>query len=389
MRTMNFLLVAVSLIGLMCGCGQRENQVKDEVYHIDLDAQPDFEAGKVLTSKMQIRFVPLGTEDNVVVGEGKIRVRDGYMFLEDYDQRVIHRFDMNGKYLNSLGAKGQGDKEYIILRDADYADGKAYVADLNRIQVYNYDGSFVKTIKTSIERLCIHVMEDGRILCSQEFTKPYNVSVYSKEGNLINEYFPTNPKLHSFAIPQSESACFCSYDGGCGIINYFDHHVYLLKDTVITTIARMDFGKRNIPDDFFAPSSEEIYKTFWSMRKGDAVKYVLYLDNLTVNDDWIIFWPHSFEQTVVYCNRKDGSVITNKSFEYPYSIFFNEYHAPAGVTSDSGEFYQLVKAFELKEMIETLSKEDPDYVAKYPFLKGIDPEKITEDTNDFVIFFKM
>lgn len=139
--------MAVSLIGFICGCGQREKQVKEEVYHIDLDAQPDFEAGKAFTSKMQIRLVPLGAEDNVVIGEGKIRVRDGYMFLRDYDQRVIHRFDMNGKYINSLGSKGQGDKEYIILSDADYADGKAYVADLNRIQVYNYDGSFVKTIK--------------------------------------------------------------------------------------------------------------------------------------------------------------------------------------------------------------------------------------------------
>lgn len=111
-------------------------------------------------------------------------------------------------------------------------------------------------------------MEDGRILCSQEFTKPYNVSVYSREGNLTDEYFPTNPKLHSFDTPQSEDACFCSYDGGCGIINYFDHHVYLLKDTVITTIARMDFGKRNIPDDFLRPHPKRYTRHSGACAKG-------------------------------------------------------------------------------------------------------------------------
>lgn len=79
----------------------------------------------------------------------------------------------------------------------------------------------------------------------------------------------------------------------------------------------------------------------------------------------------------------------NKDFCEPYKTLLGGYDAPLGYNEETGEFYLFVSMPKLKEAIEKLAASDVNYQDKYPFLKGIDPEKIDEEANDWILFFKI
>jgi hypothetical protein len=112
------------------------------------------------------------------------------------------------------------------------------------------------------------------------------------------------------------------------------------------------------------------------------------LGSLTVNDSWVIFNPEKRDAGVVFYDIKQDKYILNKGFEFPYSVLLGGYRAPEGYT-DKGEFYSMVESQELRDIILELAEKDADYLSKYPFLKGLDPAKIAEDDNPWMMFYSI
>lgn len=169
--------------------------------------------------------------------------------------------------------------------------------------------------------------------------------------------------------------------------NYFDPSIYQLEDTV-SAFATLDFKGMNIPSDMFSGTDEEIANRFREYREGD--KAILSFDRLTVTDDWVVFAPSLiWDPCVVYYNRKSDTYLLNKNWGQPYDLFFGGYRAPDGYDEKSREFYQLVNAVELKEVVGEIVKAAPNYQDTYPFLKGVDVSQIDDNTNDWIVFFKL
>ena len=87
--------------------------------------------------------------------------------------------------------------------------------------------------------------------------------------------------------------------------------------------------------------------------------------------------------------RKSDTYLLNKNWGQPYDLFFGGYRAPDGYDEKSREFYQLVNAVELKEVVGEIAKAAPNYQDTYPFLKGVDVSQIDDNTNDWIVFFKL
>ena len=144
----------------------------------------------------------------------------------------------------------------------------------------------------------------------------------------------------------------------------------------------------NIPSNMFSGTDEEIADRFREYREGD--KAILSFDRLTVTDDWVVFAPSLiWDPCVVYYNRKSDTYLLNKNWGQPYDLFFGGYRAPDGYDEKSREFYQLVNAVELKEVVGEIAKAAPNYQDTYPFLKGVDVSQIDDNTNDWIVFFKL
>lgn len=389
---MKHVILIISSLLLFACTSDKENEINDyRHFAIDIKGKSDPELLKNVTDNMDARLLPLETNDSLLFN-GKashLHVTSDYLFVADLKQNIIFRYDKQGEFINKINRKGQGPEEYITLANIYFNNNAIYICDLAKIQVYDFNGEYLKTIVPPKDEIGQFYMDpSGLIVQSRYYLGDSQLIVYDEDGKLIREYFPTPEVLRDFWILQGCYYSIGSYNGGIYVSNYFNTNIYMLKGDTIQTFATFDFGNMNLPKDFFEGTMEELVPKFNDFRKND--KAVLNIDNITITDEWIVFCPPLFEpKEVLYCNRKNGKYLINNDFDSFYAQVLGNYDAPDGYDSQSGEFYRLVNVSVLMEAIEELRKSDEHYLEKYPFLQGIDPEKIDREANDWVIFFKM
>lgn len=388
-----YLLLIMCCLGLFSCQNMKEEKTEVPVLSVDYDVRPDPAKVEEMQRNMQIRFVPLETTDESLFnGQGSSLVTYGNrIFVRDHDQDCIIVFDDKGNYLNRICRKGEGPEEYVAMLGVVVNNNLVYVLDMRgKVQVYDFEGNYVKGIPLKYGGRQLYVTENEEIYIGRSFEKETQWLVYDNQGNLLKELFPSNEKLRRFQVPKCSFYTIGAYDGGIYLSNYLDYNIYLLKDTV-SVLATLDFGNLNIPADFFDGTTEYIEERFWDLRGSvkEGIKAVLSLECLLVTDDWLIFIPGELAVRGVYYNRKTDFYMTTKYFTEPYKTFLGGYDTPDGYNATTGEFYRLVKVDKLKEIIQKMAQ-DKDYLEKYPFFKGIDPEKINEEEdNDWVMYFKL
>ncbi len=70
----------------------------------------------------------------------------GNVYVADYGNNRIQKFDSNGNFITKWGSQGSGDGQFIQLNDvAVDSSGNVYVADYgnNRIQKFDSNGNFI------------------------------------------------------------------------------------------------------------------------------------------------------------------------------------------------------------------------------------------------------
>lgn len=387
-------LIVFLFVTLFFSCtGKRDfcDSKKGQHFVVDIDNESDPELLKQVMDNMDVRLFPLETRDSILFksSSSDLFVISDFLFIVDKSQNIILRYDRSGKFIDKINRFGQGPEEYLHLRDVFISENRIYVHNNEIIQVYDFEGSHLKTIRSPKgggDQFCVD--SNGVITQIRSYLNDHQLMIYNKDGELISEHFPTPEVLQGFYLVQSNFRTIGHYDDGIYLSKYFDTNVYLLKDGNISTLATFDFGNMNMPKSLFEGTSEEACARYSKIRENSTA--VLNFDNLTVTDDWIIFNPPLFTpKIVVYCNRKSGKYLINKDFYAFYDTILGKYYAPDGYDSQSREFYRLVNAALLKEAIEKLQQSEEHYLEKYPFLKEIDLEKIDEESNDWIIFFKM
>ena len=379
----------IACILLSCNSPKTENN-GPQTFHIDLNATND-EADK-LCKRMEMRLLPLESNEHSIFNDvsAKMHVKGNMMIVEDPSQNGhIFVFDNQGNFIRHWNKTGQGDEEYTRNLSMTTTDDKIYIQDHTRIQVYDYSGNHICSIPNKRDRGTQIEVAGDKVYVRKGYMNENQLHVMDENGTVLSEHLPSREVTRNFMIPLTNYFSMGSYDGGVYLSNPLDLNIYLMKDTV-QTLAKLDFGTMNLPADFFDGDTQTVERNMHEARayKGEKdTRHIIFIDNLVVTDDWITFTPATFDFRVVFCDRNTLETFTNKNFKFPYSVFFKKYNAPLGFNKQTQEFYQLVNAMEVKEIVEEAQANgDMD---KYPFLKNLDVESINEDTNAFVLFFKI
>lgn len=156
---------------------------------------PVVDLGKDYTEKRiklrdigDVRYVPLETVDeSLVQSYNHIAMDSERIVITDRSQNQVFIFDKNGKFLNKISQCGGGPKEYqeITLSCVDFKHNHVYIWDnplLNRIKVYDFNGTFVKQINLSSVPWPdqMYVYDDTRLIIHCD---PNNLSK-NKVGNV-------------------------------------------------------------------------------------------------------------------------------------------------------------------------------------------------------------
>jgi hypothetical protein len=135
----------------------------------------------------------IGNEDdeNYMFYRGiKIEVdNDGNIYVLDRGNHRIQKYDKNGRYLLTIGSKGQGPGEFQNPSDI-YIDsnGSIYVNDFQRITIFDEEGIFRDTIPTDTNMYFWAITKGGNILAQTFFidyerlSRTTDISLFDSKG---------------------------------------------------------------------------------------------------------------------------------------------------------------------------------------------------------------
>lgn len=169
----------------------------DTVIVVNLKEKP--EVMRINASELfeDLRLVKLENSEEAMISDGEIWVSPSRILC--YDGNVIKQFDMDGKYISKVGAKGQGPGEYTIApydikicEDADRIYILQYGAE--SLISYNLKGEFVENIPLAYKapKGFFEVdSENGTITVASMVFRGQETPVVWKQdlkGNVIEEF---------------------------------------------------------------------------------------------------------------------------------------------------------------------------------------------------------
>lgn len=150
---MGLFLLLLSLCVYSCSSSPQTHREEVEFLHLKL---PD----DLLQTRQEIKlsdiadsvwYVPLETTMESLLGDlakrNVVHFVNQQFYICDNHRNTVYRFSSDGKFLNRIGRKGQGQKEFLQFLDFVVDGEYLYMADFgNRIHKYHIDGTYVDKI---------------------------------------------------------------------------------------------------------------------------------------------------------------------------------------------------------------------------------------------------
>ena len=200
MKLKTFLcLLTVILFG--CQYGNQKTLKPGDLHVIDISKNhPKKEV--ILQNVADIEYIPLETTDAVLLsGACQLAyLSDKYVVVWEPMQSDVFIFDRNGKIVTHFNRRGQGNQEYLLMRNVifDKKNEEIFVFDnpqIRRILVYTLTGEYKRTLKYSEDYSQINAynFDDDVFLVYDEsdwYQSTYNKKPYmfmsKKDGSIIS-----------------------------------------------------------------------------------------------------------------------------------------------------------------------------------------------------------
>lgn len=150
----NSIEVLFIFVSFLCLFACSEKQQKMAGYPV-IDVEKSVVAKKYSVKRLsdyvqKIVYIPLETNDSSLVQyNDRIILENGRLFVNDNNNNCLSFDERDGRFLGTIGKKGQGPDEFVIIRGMDISrDGKRIlISSTNRGIEYSIDGEFVRSIK--------------------------------------------------------------------------------------------------------------------------------------------------------------------------------------------------------------------------------------------------
>lgn len=203
-----------------------------------------------------VHFIKLETSDKCLLGVvQKIELNNGDLFIKD-DQNKVFRFDVNGKFLNTIGQKGKGPGEFLGVRDFSVFGNSVWVYHRQVLHEYDLEGNFIRSINLRKSKKLaysstrnIEATKDGIYLYNgylEEWVEHSNQWVYllDVEGDkfrIKDIGIPHNPEI-DYGIMMEQEHHFSRHGENTLFFGFYKDTVYHMKDQEVLHKYAFDFG---------------------------------------------------------------------------------------------------------------------------------------------------
>lgn len=162
------LLVFVLITTLSCGESTYTEEIVDGIRHVHNHAPLWGNSPKVKLEFVRKIGELEGDDDNYLLAGPTDIIKDSEhnLYIMDFKNYRVQKFDSHGKYMATIGAQGQGPGEFDKSLTMNMCnDSLLYVTDSRngRIQVFTLNGDYVKTVRMRIQNLSnkVRLYSDG------------------------------------------------------------------------------------------------------------------------------------------------------------------------------------------------------------------------------------
>lgn len=384
-----FILITLILFSFLTACtsvkekegwaGKIEDEDGIEVIHnpeeplygeIDLELEEDLVigGGEEFDENYNFRYI----RDIEVDDEGNILV-------VDFRDCRIQKYDKDGKYLQTIGRKGEGPGEFQRPSRTYLApDGKLYVNELRKVHIFNENQEYERSIILESFLTSFGVTKEGNIMgymttrTEEEMT--IDIAMLDPEGKrtkTIASYPDQSVTIQRGNMmiggnpPYSPGLFFCPVDENSGIYGFSSDYKLFMTDASGKIIRRIEKDERLQPTS--KDEESEYIKERWdrqrdrggTLSEGDIRKlssfaeYKPFYTNIIMDDEGCLFLPkpksimHPEDYTYFdFFNRQGYYLYRIKISDITPRVIKKGYIYTFGTDSDTG--YYEVKRFRIR-----------------------------------------
>lgn len=230
-----------------------------------------------------VEYIPLETTDECLLSnELQVFVENNDIIVGDQKAQKFFRFDRKGKFLNTIGKRGEGPEEYIYSISF-YADNEyVYITDANSKQLnkYSHEGKFIEKIPTDLVSWSLEKEGDNFICYNFLYNRiggknnVYELFLLDSKGKQIKKQPTTVTSAKDNAILFT-FPFFYRYDGKVFYKNAVTEFVYHIDNNLNMTPAYRIIGGGN-------NNGKEDYKDIQKYAKAMSVRDIFENNKLII-----------------------------------------------------------------------------------------------------------
>lgn len=225
----------------------------------------------------EIKYVPLEETRNSIVSEiSKLEITTtGEFVIFDSRAGAVFRFDSKGKFLNNIGVRGAGEKEYVLPLDMKYDpfNNEVVVWDNGKSAILRYgiNGDYLSKIQLPWIISTFGIIDKNHIICYMNNDenihgneKGTNYKIINREG-LIEKQFGEYGIDRADFNPAAEHT-FCFQLGRCLCFPPYSSTLFCVEGDSLNAIASFNLFEKAIPDEWLSGSNRDL----WEKLKKDS-----------------------------------------------------------------------------------------------------------------------
>lgn len=259
-----------------------------DTMQIDIDTYASNEKFIIKANSIEaIRFIPLETNDNSLIGEvSKVQTGNDRIFVLDNSiSKTLFIFDPDGNFLFRIGTKGNGPGEFFrgphdFSIDSDRKQIYVFEAEARKVVVFDWNGTFIREKKFDKFPYAFALLGPGKhALAYRTKSDKYELAITGNEGNERFRFgkIPTDLAFTStFPITVNEGNVWFSPN--------LSNLICKIGNDSISRGIFFDFGKYNLPQTL----KTELQKDFDPSKLNSNV-YVTGISNVLESDQLLFF----------------------------------------------------------------------------------------------------